>query len=311
MKTNKKLWKKNRLMLCATSLLPAIGSAFMIGFMPLAVLGGPINGTITGQTVTANVGDDTLTSSTINIGYFTSCYFITDGISNGSFGAYNFVFAGQGVASGIPNIDPSDFTVGQYNPWVGNNNSTMNNVTGPNGTNYNRNVTGQEDGGANIVISYKPQAASDPTNINFLQAYILNLNNTGFASGKIDNGGTGGPFYNQNGVSGTGTTSRTGTIPLMTSSTVPGWLVDIPYTPEWGYSNQGDDTITNETDTFQSFISSQQVINGTTYNVLYGGIQWGYSFTTVDVPEPSTLALFGIAAVSLLICAGRRQKAKA
>jgi hypothetical protein len=289
--TNKKFCQRNRPILRATDLLLAVGSAGMISLMPSAVRGGPINGTITGQTATANVGDDSLTSTTIGIGYFTSCYFITDGIAGQGFGAYNFVFAGQGVASGIPNIDPSDFTVSQYAPWVGNNNATMNNVTGPDNANYNRNVTGQESGGANIVISYKPQNASDPTNINFLQAYILNMNNTGFASGKIDNGGSGGPFYNEGGVSGTGTNNRTGTIPLLTSSTISAWLVDIPYTPEWGYSNQGDDTITNEVDTFQTFISSQRVISGTNYNVLYGGIQWGYTFSTQDVPEPGIVAL--------------------
>jgi len=48
----------------------------------------------------------------------------------------------------------------------------------------------------------------------------------------------------------------------------------------------------NATDYFQTFISSQQNIGGTNYNVLYGGIQWGFSFHTMDiVPEPGSLAL--------------------
>ena len=48
----------------------------------------------------------------------------------------NFAFAGYGVASNIANIDPSDFTISQYIPWVINNNNTTNFVTGPNRMNY-------------------------------------------------------------------------------------------------------------------------------------------------------------------------------
>ena len=293
----------------ASLILPAVGTVLLIGCLPQVALGAPgvINGTITGQTASGTFGDDVVTSTTIGISYYSACYFIDQGVAAQNFGGYNFVYAGQGVASGIAGINPSDFTVSQYNPWVGNNNATMNNVTGPDGGNYNRNVTGQEDGGANIVISYTP-GASDPTSINFLQAYILNLNNGGNSNGKIDNGGTGGPFYNQKSISGTGTTLRTGTIPLVTSATVPGWLVDVPYTPEYGYSGQGDDTITSESDIFQTFISSQQVIGGTTYNVLYGGIQWGYSFTTTDVvPEPGTLAWSALGGLASLVTFRRRK----
>lgn len=288
----------------------------LIGFIPFPVWGGPINGTITGSTATATgVYDDglpsTVTSSTIDISYFTSCYFITNGITAGGFGAYNFVFAGQGVASGIANIDPSDFTIAQYNPWVVNNNATTNFITGPDSRNYDRNLTNQDAGGANIVISYTPKNATDPKNVNFLQAYILNMNNAGFTSGTIDNGGASGPFYNQKNVSGTGTTKRTGTIPLVSSSTTPAWLVDIPYTPESGYGPKPvDEAINKETDTFQTFISSEQVISGTTYNVLYGGVQWGYTFTTVDFPspEPSTLTLLGTGSFGLLGYGWRRRK---
>ena len=100
-------------------------------FRAITVKAAPINGTTAGTSVTATVGDDSITSTTINMAYFTSCSFITNGIAAQSFGAYNFVFAGQGVAASIPNIDPSDFTISQYAPWVGNNNTTTNNVTGP------------------------------------------------------------------------------------------------------------------------------------------------------------------------------------
>jgi PEP-CTERM motif len=289
----------------------------LIGFMPLIAWAGAINGTVTGSKVSVTgtydaTGPETVTVTTIDIDFFTSCYFITNGVTAGGFGAYNFVFAGEGVASGIASIDPSDFTISQYSPWVVNNNATTNNITGPDSANYNRGLTNEDAGGANIVISYKPQNAGDPTSVNFVQAYILNTNGAGFTTGTIDNGGSGGPFYNENGVSGTGTTNQSGTIPLVTNATTSAWLVDIPYTPEKGYSPPyADDTINSETDTFQTFISAEKVIGGTTYNVLYGGVQWGYTFTTVDIPEPATLTLSVIGATLLFAgCWRRRRTAK-
>src|SRR5208282_6904690 len=130
-------------------------------------------------------------------------------------------------------------------------------------------------------------------NINFVQAYTLSGNGNGgpFSSTRIDTT-VNNPFYNAVGLSGVGTNMLAGTIPFRTSSSQSGWLLDIPYTPEWGYgTNLADDTITSESDYFQTFISSQVSIGGTNYNVLYGGVQWGYNFSTMDVPEPATLAL--------------------
>jgi hypothetical protein len=281
----------------------ALATTAAIGFAPMAGLHAQ-NGTINGSSVTMNIGDDSITSATIGINYFTYCPWVPTAVSNDNFTAYNFVFAGQGVASGIANIAASDFTVNNYAPWVGNNNSTSNNLTGPDGQNYNRNIVNGENGGANLLMTYKPTAASDPTNINFLQVYVLSFSGNGgaFSFTSVDNGGMGGPFYNENGAGGVGNVASN-SIPLRTSSSKPGWLLDIPNIPEWGYdpAHRADDTITNASDYFQTFISSQQNIGGTNYNVLYGGIQWGFTFNTVDVvPEPTSLALaggFGVAAL--------------
>jgi hypothetical protein len=284
----------------------ALGALLLVDFTTRDVRGvGTVQGTTTGSSVSVT-GDfdvtapETVTASTIDISYFTTCPYITAGITKGGFGAYNFVFAGQGVAANIPNIDPADFTVSQYAPWVINNNATDNFVSGPDkvsGTNtkHHRDLTKEDAGGANIVISYNPKNAGDPTNINFLQAYISNTNNGGFDTGTIDNGTATGPFYNEKSVSGTGTTKRTGTIPLVSAADTAAWIVDIPYTPEKGDGPVfADETINKETVTFQTFISGEKVISGTTYNVLYGGIQWGYTFTTVDIPEPATLTLLSV-----------------
>jgi hypothetical protein len=275
-------------------------------FAVLDVSAAPVNGTILGTGVQDTIGDDKISVSTIDVSYFTSCYFITNGISAGGFGAYSFVYAGQGAAAAVPNIDPGDFTVSQYKPWVGTNNAGTNNVTDPAGRNQNRDVANQEDGGCDIVISYKPSAATDPTTINFIQAFIISTNGGVATSGTIDNGGVGGPFYNERGVSGTGANGNPpigdpARLNMAVTNAKAGWIVDIPLTPEFGYANQGDDTITSETDTFQTFISGQKVIGGTTYNVLYGGIQWGYSFTTEDVPEPGTATMAGgVVAIALV-----------
>jgi hypothetical protein len=275
--------------------------AALIAMTPMADLHAQINGTITGTSLTQSVGDDSITVSTINIGFFTSCYFIANGITSNAAWGNNYVFAGQGVASGIGNILSSDFTVSSNTPWIGTSSAIVNFLSLPSGdkiyadglNGFSGSLNNAEAGGMSIGISYTPKNG-DPTNINFVQAYIENINGTGSTTGVIDvTNGAGNPFYNSSSVAGTGTNLLLGTTPLMTSATKPGWLGDQPYDNEFGTSKPGaDDTITNTTVTFQTFIEAQQNIGGTNYNVLYGGIQWGYSFNTVDlVPEPTTLAL--------------------
>jgi hypothetical protein len=309
--TKIKLWQRNGPIWCATGLPLAVASALIIGLMPLAAPG-QINGTTAGTTAMAIVGDDNITVSTINIGYFTSCYFISNGLTtNGAWGN-NYLFAGQGAASGVGNISSSDFTVGSYAPFIGTSTATSNFVALPSGDKiYADGLNGSrgslnnaEAGGMGINISYKPQNG-DPTNINFVQAYVESINGSAFSSGTIDGSTPTLPFYNAGSVAGTGTNLQLGMSPLMTSSTRPGWLADQPYDNEWGSPPTADDTITNTAVYFQTFVEAQQTINGTNYNVLYGGIQWGYTFSTLDVvPEPGGIALV---AAGLLGIALRRR----
>jgi hypothetical protein len=78
-------------------------------------------------------------------------------------------------------VPSSDFTVSQYNPWVDNNNSNTNNVVNPTGFSDFRGVTNQDAGGAEILLTYTPRAnSSDPTTVNFVHAYVDDINNTGF-----------------------------------------------------------------------------------------------------------------------------------
>jgi len=303
-------------------LIFAAGWTLLSGLMPLPAWGA-IGGTITGATATRTGCFDascpeTATSVTTNISYITSSAIMTNAMGVAAFNSYNFVYAQNYPGGALPNIPDSDFTISQYAPWVVDNNNTTNFVSGPDETSpgvankRSRNLTGEDAGGANIIISYKPRASStDPTDINFLQAYQLNTNGAGFNAGTMDNGGGANPpsYNGSGGSSGTGTTNQSGTSPLITSSTTSGWMVDIPYTPEKGYGPVfADDTINSETDNFVTFITGTKFNagDGKTYNVLYGGISWGYTFTTVDIPEPATLVLLIFA--TLFGCTRRRRR---
>ena len=288
--------------------------ALAIGIAPLTMWGAMIQGTTAGKTVSGVGEDDIDTATTINVTYQTFCPWIVDG--TGRFPSYNFVFAGQGVASNIPNIDPGDFTIGQYNPWVVNNNLDANNVetpdtSSPANRDVNRNIAGQDAGGANILISYTPLNAGDPTNVNFVQAFIQNTNGAGFTKGVIDSGRTS-PYYNVGSPSGTGTTRRRNTSPLVTNSTTAAWMVDIPYRCEVGALARciggKDDTLLSQVQYFQTFVEMDKVINGTKYNVLYGGVQWGYSYTAVETPEPSSMLLLGSALAAAALLSYRRRR---
>src|SRR5436305_689925 len=106
-------------------------TALTLCALPVAMRAGTVQGTVLGSTATAgalafdpNVRDDTDTSTTMDILFFTYCPYIVNGAT--AFPAYNFVFAGFGVAAAIPNIDASDFTISNYRPWVVDSNATTN-----------------------------------------------------------------------------------------------------------------------------------------------------------------------------------------
>lgn len=301
----------------------ALGAFLALALVPITLLADPIKGTTAGSTVSMgaiaahpNTRDDTDTSTTFNVSYFSYCSWIVNGAK--AYPGYNFVFAqgGSNIGNMFQNIDPSDFTISQYTPWVVNSNNNTNFISGPDksGTppvnvKHSRGVTGQDSGGANIVVTYTPKRG-DPTNINFVQAYIESTNGGAFSAGTIDSNSATNPYYNIGYTSGTGTTNRTGTSPLNAAPN-PAWILDIPYECEngpAGVSNPNctggrDDTLTSEVLKFQTFIEADQTVNGKTYQILYGGVQWGFNLTMVDSPEPSSILLFG----SPVLLAGLRK----
>lgn len=320
-----------------------------------------------GSTVTDNGPnggrDDTNIATTIDATFQAFCSWLIDGMQN-QFPGVNFTFASSGSNIGnlFSQVPSNDFTLlvpgvngSQYKPWV----DTSTSVINPTGFGDARPVTNQDAGGINFVLTYTPRPnSSDPTTVNFVQAYIDNINNTGFTSGRIDNLGDSTPFYNNIGIHGTGTTQ------LVTKyANTPGqglnalgssaWMVDIPYKCEvfiptaegnvppgskadcsGGPPLPNDEILTSDVLTFQTFIESTQTIYynqaladpysrtdnggvGQTWDVLYGGVQWGFSYSNSDpqqppaVPEPSSIWLTGAALIIVLPRLSRVRHAEA
>jgi hypothetical protein len=219
------------------------------------------------------------------------------------FPGFNFVFAGapSGPGSHFTPIDPSDFTISVYQPWVVNSPDIKSNG----GTTYNRGVKDQDAGGVNILIDYSPKG-TDPTIVNFLQAFSVTT--PSLLGGKsivaMDNGGKGGPYYNENNASGTDSNNNRG-VPLDATNT-EAWMLDDPYVCESGFSGgmggcpvttpATDEKIMSFESVFNMFIESDVTYNGKTYEVLWGGFSWGYDYVTQDdfLPEPSTWVMLAL-----------------
>ncbi len=307
----------------------------------------------------ANGRDDANVATTFNSTYQTFCSWLIYGMQN-QFPGVNFTFAGSGNIGGLfAQVPASDFLFTQYRAWVDTNTNSTNPLIPPNGFAYSRGVSDQDSGGANAVLKYTPRAnSSDPTIVNFIQAYVDNVNNTGFSSGMIDNLGDTTPFYNNVGLHGTGTSQS---IAMYSNSVGSGmnvqgtsaWIADTPYKCEsfiptaQGNAPPGantdctggtDDTLTSDVLTFQTFLESTQTIyynpdaatpysltnNGgqaQTWDVLYSGVQWGFSYTNADppnaqpvvpaepsaAPEPASILLVVAAAAGLFLRARRRR----
>jgi len=243
-------------------------------------------------------------------------------VLNGLSGFGTFWVAGlTGPAHGLSPISSTDFSLDVYKPWVVNNNPLANSILAPNGINYNRGVFQQDAGGADFLLRYTPIVPSDPTTINFIQVYVESDNGAGFGQPQLDNfGSPTNPYYNQGGhAAGVGTTYGVSPLIIPPGPGNYAWLADIPYRCENGpppYINApncqlgADDTILSHVQTFQTWIEAPTDIDGTSYNVLYGGIQWGYEYLNYDItsPEPSTIVLLAAGLAPVVAKVYRRRK---
>ena len=196
--------------------------------------------------------------------------------------------------------------------------------TGPSGkVDHNRDVTDQDAGGVNILFTYTPNPGEDdPTTINFLQAFSRRQNG-GAALVYVDNGSTTStnPYYNSN--EATDESSSTddndkSSAPLTIPAELDAWMLDAPYVCESGANGmaqgcpettpQTDETVTRLVNTFDVFVEADRTLNGQTYQVLFGGSEWGFTFTATDAPEPSTWAMLGLGFLGLGALALRRQE---
>jgi hypothetical protein len=314
-------------------LAPRMRLVLMAGFLwtTMATGASAVNGKIGGDTrggVSSagpenpdpeNRDDEDLTVST-DITFITTSTMIDTALKNNNFPELNhYVYAGQGpIGSHFTPIDASDFDVRIYQQWVVNSPD----ISSPSGKETsNREVKDQDAGGVNILVTYTPTAAADPRTMNFLQG-ISTTANDGTPDIGID-GDTGSPYYNHSGVTGVGNDDENMTpmdIPVAPKSFA--YLIDSPYTCESGSNGTGkgcppqtpanDETITKLVRTFDTFVEADEQVDGKTYQVLFGGIEWGYTFTATDggVPELSTwsLLLMGFAVIAALArrSAGRK-----
>jgi hypothetical protein len=260
-----------------------------------------------GRAATPAVGqDDVNSSSTINATFQTFCAWLLKGLQAGNYsGIAGWTFAGNGSNIGnlFPQIPSTDLSVYNYIPWVVNNNATTNNISAANGAPAyvlaaqrsqpalsNRNITGQDAGGADVIVTYTPRGCTgtetpgqtcDPTTLNFVQSFVENLNGTNpnylLGTGTIDaNSGT--PFYNAcngrsglcpgtgqtPGVSGSGLFLNTIGGSLFARANVPAWLQDIPADFE-AYTGAGDcgprdEHLCSAVLAFQTFVESNQTV---------------------------------------------------
>jgi hypothetical protein len=188
------------------------------------------------------------------------------------------------------NAHPENWSVSEV-AWV----VTSPAFTDPAGNDHNRDIVKQDAGGVNFQLSYEPQAPEDPpvANVHFLQVldWTYGWDSQSYEEIWVDNG-MGGPVNGSNPFYDLPQPGQEAGIHGITDGAA--WMYDTPYDEEL---EREDFWACN---LFQTFLAVDNFANGTHTVTLYGGIEWGYTYSTSDVPEPASLGLLGLGGLAIM-----------
>jgi hypothetical protein len=185
----------------------------------------------------------------------------------------------------------SSMAVDSYFAWVVNSPT----VFSPMGASYDLKKRNLDVGGAIFAVTYTPPANPPALPIHFLQVYSESLDG-GPVTYHVDNVGLGGaadsPFYDQ--------VPQASVEKQNDGST---WFLDMPFECE-NHAVCAQEGIEDHYAEFSFGLYLATDDNngvGGVHNVkVLGGLQWGYSYGTLDTPEPSTACLMLAALLMLL-----------
>ena len=305
--------------------------------------------------------DDSNVATSMTATYQAFCSWLLNGMQ-AQFAGVNVTFAGHGnIGDLFSPVPASDFKFTQYNAWVDTDPGAKEPTGFFDSRPVSNQDAGGVD--AVLVYTPRPSTKDPTTvnfiqtfianfnNTGFTTGGIDNLaDSTPFYNNKGVHGTDSTQLFTRvtnepgKGLNALGSTAWIADVPYVCESWVPTPLLFVPRgsNPDCtgGPPPPNDEILTSAVEAFQTFVESTQTIyyNNTlstpysltnnggvpqTWDVLYGGVQWGFSYTNSDppnpqpvvpgppspAPEPSTIVLMGTA-LAAWFCHPRRPMAE-
>jgi len=268
--------------------------------------------------------DDSNVTTSMTATYQTFCSWLLYGMQS-QFAGVNVTFAGYGNIGGLfSQVPPTDFNFLQYTPWV-NTDPGAKEPTGffDSRPVANQDAGGLD---ATLIYTPRPGSKDPTTvnfiqafianfnNTGFTTGGIDNLDDsTPFYNNKGVHGTDSTQLFTRvtnepdKGLNALGSSAWLADVPYVCESWIPTPLLFVPRGANadctGGPAPPNDEILTSAVESFQTFIESTQKIyyndtlatpysltdnGGTaqTWDVLYGGVQWGFSYTNADPPNP-------------------------